>query len=93
MAQETLDSLVQVIFTLPIEDREYVISRVQNNIEREEEEMWSGLSVSEREAVESYLVQRAESAVQRMEAGHYLTHEQAMEQMNQYVAGKTRVAV
>jgi len=86
MAQETLDSLVQVIFTLPIEDREYVISRVQNNIEREEEEMWSGLSVSEREAVESYLVQRAESAVQRMDAGHYLTHEQAIEQMNQYVA-------
>ena len=93
MAQETLDSLVQVIFTLPIEEREYVISRVQDNIERAEEEVWSELSVSEQEAVETYLVQRAESAAKRIEAGHYLTHEQAMEQMNRYVASKTRVAV
>ena len=30
MAQETLDSLIQqVIFTLPAEEREYVISRLQ----------------------------------------------------------------
>jgi len=29
MAQETLDSLIQVIFTLSAEEREYVISRLQ----------------------------------------------------------------
>ena len=34
MAQETLDSLIQVIFTLPAEEREYVISRLQGNINR-----------------------------------------------------------
>jgi len=93
MAQETLDSLVQVIFTLPLEDRAYVISRLQNDVDNVQEDDMSDLSDAERDAVEAYLVQRAENAVKRMEAGQYLTHEQVMEQMNQYVASKTRVAV
>lgn len=86
MAQETLDSLVQVIFTLPLEDREYVISRLQSALDNTQEDDLSGFSDAEREAVETYLVQRAENAAKRIDAGHYLTHEQAMTQMNQYVA-------
>ena len=93
MAQETLDSLVQVIFTLPIEEREYVISRLQNGVDNVQEDDLSDFSDAEREAVETYLVQRAENAVKRIDAGHYLTHDQALEQMNQYIASKTRVAV
>ena len=86
MAQETLDSLVQVIFTLPLEDREYVISRLQSALDNTQEDDLSGFSDAERDAVETYLVQRAENAAKRIDAGHYLTHEQAMTQMNQYVA-------
>ena len=93
MAQETLDSLIQVIFTLPVEEREYVISRLQNGVNNVQEDDLSDFSDEEREAVETYLVQRVESAAKRVDTGCYLSHDQAMEQMNQYVASKTRVAV
>lgn len=93
MTRETLDSLVQVIFTLPLEDREYVISRLQSALDNTQEDDLSGFSDAERDAVETYLVQRAENAAKRIDDGHYLTHEQAMTQMNQYVASKTRVVV
>ena len=57
------------------------------------QETLDSFSDAERDAVETYLVQRAENAAKRIDAGHYLTHEQAMTQMNQYVASKTRVVV
>jgi hypothetical protein len=93
MAQETLDSLIQVIFTLPMAEQEQVVMRLQENIDRVQNSELDGLSAEEKDALETYLVQRAESAVERISQGHYCTHEEAKQKMNQYIQERTRVAV
>jgi len=78
MAQETLDSLIQVIFTLPTEEREYVISRLQDNINRNSQKFQPTEEQKER-LRKSYLDAQA-GRVYSQEDAHQILDEFAKDQ-------------
>ena len=83
MAQETLDSLIQVIFTLPAEEREYVISRLQGNTSR---------NVQKLQPTEEQKARLRQSYLDA-QAGRVYSQEDAHQMMDEFAQDQYAVAV
>ena len=69
MAQETLDSLIQVMFTLSLPEQEKVIERMQANVRRLNGDTVAPYTMEEIDA-------RLDEAERDIEEGRYYTNEE-----------------
>ena len=69
MAQETLDSLIQVMFTLSLQEQEKVIERMQANVQRLSQEAIAPYTMEEIDA-------RLDESEREIEEGRYYTTEE-----------------
>ena len=76
MAQETLNSLIQVMFTLSLPEQEKVIAEMQANVRR-----LSSLGVSD--SVREHLIASAEEGITEIKRGECFTNEEVFERMNE----------
>ncbi len=76
MAQDTLDSLIQVMFTLSLPEQKRVIAEMQANVRR-----LSSTGVDE--SVRRQLIASAEEGVAEIERGECFTNEEVLERMNE----------
>ena len=86
MAQETLNSLIQVMFTLSLPEQERVIAEMQANVKRLSMENAS-------DSVRQQLIQNAEKGIAEIENGEYLTNEEVQSRMNDRLERAYAVAV
>ena len=86
MAQETLDSLIQVMLTLSLTEQRRVIAAMQNNVQK-----LSNQGVDE--SVRQQLIASAEEGVAEIERGECYTNDEVFERMNQRVERAYEMAV
>ncbi len=80
MSTMVLDNIASYMYaTMSIEDRRYLASKML----AEQDEF--GLSPEERAMVEDYLIDRAELAADRVEAGEYYTGEETEQFFNEHI--------
>ena len=78
MAQETLNSLIQVMFTLSLAEQRRVIEAMQANVQK--------LSAQEiNESVRQQLIAGAEEGIAEIERGECFTNEEVLDRMNQRI--------
>lgn len=86
MAQETLNSLIQVMFTLSLSEQKRVIAAMQENVQK-----LSHQGVDE--SIRQQLIASAEEGVAEIERGECYTNEEVLERMNQRIERAYEVAV
>ena len=86
MAQETLDSLIQVMFTLSLPEQMQVIEQLQANVQRQS-------STIVDDAVKKQLIANAEEGIAEIERGECYSNEEVMERMNQRMERSYAIAV
>ena len=84
MAQETLNSLIQVMFTLSLPEQKRVIAEMQANVRR--------LSHVD-ESICQQLIASAEEGIAEIERGECYTNEEVLERMNERLERSYAVAV
>ena len=84
MAQETLNSLIQVMFTLSLPEQKRVIAEMQANVRR--------LSHVD-ESIRQQLIASAEEGIAEIERGEYFTNDEVLERMNERLERSYAVAV
>ena len=84
MAQETLNSLIQVMFTLSLPEQKRVIAEMQANVRR--------LSHVD-ESIRQQLIASAEEGIAEIERGEYFTNDEVPERMNERLERSYAVAV
>ena len=86
MAQETLNSLIQVMFTLSLPEQKRVIAEMQANVRK-----LSAQSIDE--SVRKQLIANAEEGIAEIERGDYFTNEEVLERMNQRLERSYAMAI
>ena len=86
MAQETLNSLIQVMFTLSLPEQKRVIAEMQANVRK-----LSAQAIDE--SVRKQLIANAEEGIAEIERGEYFTNEEVLERMNQRLERSYAMAV
>ena len=76
MAQETLNSLIQVMFTLSLPEQEKVIAEMQANVRR-----LSSQRVSD--SVREHLIASAEEGIMEIKRGECFTNEEVLGRMSE----------
>lgn len=76
MAQETLNSLIQVMFTLSLPEQMLVIQKMQANVQQ-----LSAAHVDE--SVRQQLIAHVEEGIAEIERGECYSNEEVLERMNQ----------
>ena len=86
MAQETLNSLIQVMFTLSLPEQKRVIAEMQANVRK-----LSAQGIDE--SVRKQLIANAEEGIAEIERGDYFTNEEVLERMNERLERSYAMAV
>ena len=86
MAQETLNSLIQVLFTLSLPEQQRVIAEVQANIQKINARTMD-------ESVRQKFIASAEEGIAEIERGEYFSNEEVLERMNERLDHSYAVAV
>ena len=86
MAQETLNSLIQVMFTLSLPEQKRVIAEMQANVRK-----LSAQGIDE--SVRKQLIANAEEGIAEIERGDYFTNEEVLERMNQRLERSYAMAI
>ena len=86
MAQETLNSLIQVMFTLSLPEQKRVIAEMQANVRK-----LSSQGVDE--SVRQQLIASAEEGIAEIERGEYFTNDEVLDRMNERLERSYAVAV
>ena len=86
MAQETLNSLIQVMFTLSLPEQKRVIAEMQANVRK-----LSSRGVDE--SVRQQLIASAEEGIAEIERGEYFTNDEVLDRMNERLERSYAVAV
>ena len=85
MAQETLDSLIQVMFTLSLPEQVKVIERMQDHVYLQTGNVDS--------LTKEQLKARAEEGIAQIKRGECYTHEEVMQRVSQRLERNYAVAV
>ena len=86
MAQETLNSLIQVMFTLSLPEQMLVIEKMQANVQQ-----LSAANVDE--SIRQKLIAHVEEGIAEIERGECYSNEEVLERMNQRLERSYAVAV
>ena len=86
MAQETLNSLIQVMFTLSLPEQKRVIAEMQANVRKLSSQ---GVDESGRQK----LIASAEEGIAEIDRGECYTNEEVLERMNERLDHSYAVAV
>ena len=86
MAQETLNSLIQVMFTLSLPEQKLVIEKMQANVEQ-----LSAANVDE--SIRQQLIAQAEEGIAEIERGECFSNEEVLERMNQRLEHNYAMAI
>ena len=86
MAQETLNSLIQVMFTLSLPEQKRVIAEMQANVRK-----LSSRGVDE--SARQQLIASAEEGIAEIERGEYFTNDEVLDRMNERLERSYAVAV
>ena len=78
MAQETLNSLIQVMFTLSLSEQKRVIAAMQENVQKLS---YQGVD----ESIRQQLIAGAEEGLAEIERGECYTNEEVLDRMNQRI--------
>ena len=85
MAQETLDSLIQVMFTLSLQEQVKVIERMQDHVYLQ--------TCDVDPLIREQLKERVEEGIDQIKRGECSTHEEVMERVNQRLERSYAIAV
>ena len=86
MAQETLNSLIQVMFTLSLSEQKRVIAAMQENVQRLSNQLVE-------ESIRKQLIASAEAGVAEIERGECYTNKEVLERMNERVERAYEAAI
>lgn len=89
---QSYSTVLDLAFMLPLNEQVQLVQNLQANIENEQLDEY-GLTPEQRKVVEQYLVNRVEQAHERIEQGHYYTHEQAKQIFNERINRLKKAAV